>query len=321
MPATMFCLHPRTPRAGPLPKNRGGGAMTAAALVLALLAASAFALGNVLQQKGTLEAPAGEDDPRFLVQILRRPVWLAGAGMQLVGWVLQAAALDAGPLVAVQSLMSLSLVMALPLGARLTDQQVTARIWYGVLAMVAGVVLFLSVGSPQRGTSTPPAAAWWSSGALALVVVGLLARLGRRHSGASRALLFGSAAGVCFAFQAAVTKAFVPLVGDGLRVVVTSWTIYVLIASAVVGFALQQSALKTGVLAPATASSNVVTLFASVLFGITVFGEALSRGGGRLAPALAGLGLALVGMGLLAGAGAPASAPGKPSESRRESGP
>ena len=35
---------------------------------LALLAALAFALGSVLQQKGTLEAPSGGDDPRFLIR-------------------------------------------------------------------------------------------------------------------------------------------------------------------------------------------------------------------------------------------------------------
>ena len=45
-----------------------------------LLAAAAFALGSVLQQKGTLDAPAPEGDPHFLAQILRTPVWLAGAG-------------------------------------------------------------------------------------------------------------------------------------------------------------------------------------------------------------------------------------------------
>src|SRR5271165_1111739 len=96
-------------------------------IVLALLAAVAFAAGNVLQQKGTLETPAGGDDPRFLVQILRRPVWLAGALSQVAGWVLQAAALDQGPLIVVQSLTMLSLVIALPLGARLTGQHVGRR--------------------------------------------------------------------------------------------------------------------------------------------------------------------------------------------------
>jgi hypothetical protein len=65
-------------------------------VALALMAAVAFATGTVLQQRGTLRAPAGEDDPRFLVQILREPVWFAGALLQAAGWVLQAAALVAG---------------------------------------------------------------------------------------------------------------------------------------------------------------------------------------------------------------------------------
>ena len=48
------------------------------AFLLAFLAACAFALGSVLQQKGTVETSAGARDPRFLVQILRRPYgWLA----------------------------------------------------------------------------------------------------------------------------------------------------------------------------------------------------------------------------------------------------
>jgi hypothetical protein len=86
------------------------------AYVLALLAALAFGLGAVLQQKGTLESAAGQDDPRFLAQILRRPVWLAGGGCMVAGWVLQAVALDKGPLIVVQSLTALSLVIALPSG-------------------------------------------------------------------------------------------------------------------------------------------------------------------------------------------------------------
>ena len=100
------------------------------AVALALLAALAFAVGTVLQQRGTLSVEAGDDDPRFLTQILARPVWLAGAGAQAAGWVLQAAALDRGSLVVVQSLSALSLVAALPLGRALTaSTSGAARCW------------------------------------------------------------------------------------------------------------------------------------------------------------------------------------------------
>ncbi len=284
--------------------------------LLGLLAALAFALGTVLQQRGTLEAPATEHDPRFLVQILRRPVWLAGAAAQGAGWVLQAAALDRGSLVVVQSLTATSLVIALPLGARLTGQHIDRRTGLAALATVVGILLFLSVGSPQGGTSHPDAAAWWSAAVTAVVVIGVLAALGRGRNASARALFFGSAAGVGFALQSSVTKEFTTVLGHGLGAILSSWTVYVLIVSAVVGFALQQLALKTGVLAPAMASSNAVTLFASVLFGISVFGEKLSNGNPRLGPAIIGLVLALVGISLLASTEppdvAPVDAPGRP---------
>jgi drug/metabolite transporter (DMT)-like permease len=278
-------------------------------IVLALLAATAFAFGNVLQQKGTLEAPASGDDPHFLAQILRRPVWLAGGGLQVSGWILQAAALDRGSLVVVQSLTTMSLVIALPVGARITNQQISRRVILGAVAMIAGIVLFLSVGSPQGGTSHPSAAAWWSAGIVGTVLVVILASLGRRRTGAARALLFGSAAGVGFALQASVTKEFMTIIGNGLGAVLSSWEVYALMASAIAGFVLQQSALKTGVLAPAMASSNAVTLFASVVFGVTVFGEKLSSGNGQLVPALVGLLVALAGIVMLAG-----TKPPQPSE-------
>src|SRR5512135_670328 len=95
--------------------------------LLALLAALSFALGSVLQQKGTLETKAGEGDPNFLKEILRKPVWLIGGSLQIAGWVLQAAALNEGSLAVVQSLCALSLVFALPLGRRITNQQVGRR--------------------------------------------------------------------------------------------------------------------------------------------------------------------------------------------------
>ncbi len=271
------------------------------AVLLALLAASAFALGSVLQQKGTLEAPAEGDDPRFLVEILKRPVWLAGGGLQAAGWVLQAAALDRGSLVVVQSLTATSLVIALPLGAHFTNQQISRRVIVGAVAIILGIVLFLSIGSPQKGTSHPPPIAWLGAGVVGTAIVVVLARFGRSRSGATKALLFGSAAGVGFALQATVTKQFMTIIGKGIGDLLSSWEIYALVTTAVVGFILQQSALKTGLLAPAMASSNAVTLFASVIFGITVFGEKLSNGSGRLAPAIIGLAVALAGVVLLAG--------------------
>lgn len=262
---------------------------------LAVLAAVSFAFGSVLQQRGTLDTDAAEGDPRFLAEILRKPVWLLGAGCQGVGWVLQAVALARGTLVVVQSLCALSLVIALPLGKRLTAQHVDRRAILGAVAALAGIVVFIAIGQPSGGTGEPSAASWWISGFLSLVVMGTLALVARRRGGAPAAALFAGAAGICFAYQAAVTKVFVDVVGSGLGPIVTSWTTYVLVLSALVGFAIQQSALKTGFLAPALASSNATTLLASILLGILVFDEVLAAsthrvvGLGALVAAIGGI--------------------------------
>ncbi len=273
---------------------------------LAVLAAVLFAAGTVLQQKGTLTTEAAEGDPRFLLQILHRPVWLAGAVLQSTGWVVQAMALDRASLVVVQSLTALSLVLALPLGAVLTDQHIGRREISGATLTSVGIVLFISAGQPQGGTAHPAAAAWWSACLVTGALVAVLFLVGRRFTGAAKALTFGAAAGLGYGLQAAVTKTFVTEIGSGVTALLTSWSVYVLIVSAVTGFALQQSALKTGVLAPAMASSNSVTLFSSVILGVTVYGESLSKGGSsHVGPAVAGLVVALVGIALLAGSEAP----------------
>jgi drug/metabolite transporter (DMT)-like permease len=273
---------------------------------LAIAAAVAFALGTVLQQKGTLTTEAGEGDPHFLLQILHRPVWLAGAACQSSGWVLQAMALDRASLVVVQSITALSLVLALPIGIKLTHQHVGRRELSGALLTLAGIVVFLSAGQPQGGTAHPDASAWWAACLIIFGTVGILALIGSRFSGAAKALTLGSAAGLGYGLQAAVTKTFVTEVGGGVLALLTTWSVYVLILSAVTGFVLQQSALKTGVLAPAMASSNSVTLFTSVILGITVYGEALSRGGGgHSGSSVFGLLLALGGIALLAGSESP----------------
>jgi hypothetical protein len=166
------------------------------AVTLAFLAACAFAVGTVLQQKGTLEPPAGENDPRFLIQVIRRPVWLAGGCVLAVGWVLQATASGRAQLEVVQSVSSLSLVIALPLGARITNQDITSRVRHGAEIMVVGVVLFTVASGGPGGGSSPSASAWWSTAAVAAGAVTVLGVLALSRHGATRALLLGSAAAV-----------------------------------------------------------------------------------------------------------------------------
>ncbi|NYJ06269.1 DMT family transporter [Petropleomorpha daqingensis] len=281
-------------------------------VLLSLLAATAFALGTVLQQKGTLLDDGGAADRAgvggvgFVVGLLRRPVWLLGGAVTAVGGVLQAIALHRGSLVVVQALATTSLVIALPFGAWLTDQQITPPVVLGACAMVLGIVLFVAVGNPEGGTGNPTAASWWLAGLGSLCLVGVLVWAGRSRTGSRQALLFGAAAGLGFGMASALTKAVTDVVGQGAAAVLGSWELYALLAAGLVGLVLGQSSLRTGALAPAMASTNSVMLLSSVWLGISVFGERFQRGGGHLAVAAAGLVAILAGVALLSRAPVPA---------------
>ncbi|MGE5274544.1 MAG: DMT family transporter, partial [Verrucomicrobiota bacterium] len=89
-------------------------------VVLALVAALLFALGTVLQQKAGLDEPSEGASTSLLIRMAQRPVWLMGIAADVFGFFAQAAALGLGRLAVVQPLLVLSVVFALPLGARLT---------------------------------------------------------------------------------------------------------------------------------------------------------------------------------------------------------
>ena len=114
------------------------------AIVLALIGALLFALGNVLQQR--IAMGAGDElahSPWFMVRLARSRVWLLGIAATLVGFVFHAAALDAGTLVVVQPTLALTLVFALPLGALLSRQAITRRDVGASIAITVGLVFFL----------------------------------------------------------------------------------------------------------------------------------------------------------------------------------
>ena len=77
---------------------------------------------------------------------------------------MQALALERGSLALVQSLCALSLVFALPLGVRLTGQQVGRRSIIGAVVTLVGIISFVAIGQPQGGISQLEASAWLTSG-------------------------------------------------------------------------------------------------------------------------------------------------------------
>jgi drug/metabolite transporter (DMT)-like permease len=284
--------------------------VSALAVGLALVAGFLFAIGSVLQQKGTMEEPdANALRAGFILGLLRRPIWLVGVLADGAGYVAQAAALGVGKLVVVQPLMVSSVVFALPLGVWLTHQRVGRREILGAGAVVAGLTVFMAVSNPSGGRTDAPLSTWaiaaGATGGAALALT--LASAGRRP--AVRAALLGSAAGILFGFVAGLTKSTVDRFDNGAAAVFFDWHIYALAAASLAGFMLVQASLHTGALAPAITTAMVLETIVGVLIGITVLEENLHESEWGLA--ITAVGLSAIVAGLLALAGGQGAQKGK----------
>ena len=99
---------------------------------------------------------------------------------------------------------------------------------------------------------------------------------------------------------AAVMNVFVDVAPNGIDAILSSWSTYALIVSALGGFYFLQTALQVGVLAPAIAGSNAACPITSVVLGRIVFLQTPQRTtGGKIASAVSAV-LLLAGLVLLA---------------------
>jgi drug/metabolite transporter (DMT)-like permease len=273
------------------------------AALLALVAAVFFALSAALQQRGQFALARDGDEVKGIAGLLRLiavPVWLLGTFVLLAGYATQGAALDRGKLVVVQPLLVTTIVWALPLGHWLTNQQVTPRQVLGAGVVVVGLALFVLVGDPDAGVDNASA----SSFVIAAVVIGAIAAalllwLRTKTSKALHAAVLGVCAGLFYGLSASFSK---PVIND-LHVSIADaagdWRTWALLGFGFIAFVIQQLSLATGQLAPAMASVSVANPAVSVILGIVMFEERLTRPGWHVVVALAALLAALGGAALI----------------------
>jgi drug/metabolite transporter (DMT)-like permease len=246
------------------------------AVILALVAALMFGVGTVLQQRAAMQIPDDEAmKANLLVQLAKRPIWLAGIVTDGLGFVAQAVALAVGRLVIVQPLLATSVVFALPLGAYMDKRRLTKGEILGAAAVVGGVGAFVVVANPEGGVDNPELSTWIIAGAVSCVVSGVLVLLSRGRSPGVKAAFLGSAAGILFALSAALTKCVADQLDDGIFEIFVHWQVYALLVVGYVSMTLSSASLQTGALAPAAATQMSLDPVASLLLGTLAFDEQL----------------------------------------------
>jgi hypothetical protein len=217
---------------------------------LAVVAALVVAGGEVIQQRVARRASRGDDAAvLLLLRLVRRRRWLAGVAFAVVGNLALASALDAGNVVLVEAVFLIRLPFGLVISAMWGWHRVPPRDLAAGMAVVVGTAAFLVCARPRHGT-LPTHDLAWVAGIGAVVGTALvLARVARLWHGARRATLLGAGAGMMFGLQTVLTKSAMHVLRmHGVAGMLATWEPYAVVAAALTGMLLLQSAFASAAL-------------------------------------------------------------------------
>ncbi|MGW1781193.1 hypothetical protein ACWCQQ_18920 [Streptomyces sp. NPDC002143] len=257
---------------------------TLVAVVLSLFSAAAYAAAAVAQERLASRHPG-----TGLLRLLGQGAWWSSVGLNASAALLHVVALKYGPLTVVQPLGALTLVAAVPMGARVAGRRVSAAEWRGTAFTLAGLAAILVTASgpaPEDVLSVPEAVAVAGT---TTALIGLLARPGAKP-GLRHATASGFASGVASALTQTVTVAATDRSGPLLSVQVIGVALLVA-AFATGGLLLSQTAYRGGLGAP-LAMVTLANPVAAAAIGLVLLGERLQGGAAGVLLALAGAGLA-----------------------------
>jgi drug/metabolite transporter (DMT)-like permease len=235
----------------------------------ALLAAVCFGAASVLQAQGSRTVPASEGiDPWLLHRLLGSWPFVAGLGLDLIGFIFELAALRTLPLFLVQSAVAASLAVTAVLAARVLKESLTGREWAAVAAVCLGLA-GLGVSAGREGSSDPGGRFDLALG-LGLVVVVLLALPVARRPEPVRSIGLGVAGGLGFGVVALAARTLTDVSPAAL---IRNPSLYLLIAGGLVGFLLYTTALQRGSVAVATTALVVGETVVPAAVGTLVLGD------------------------------------------------
>ena len=264
---------------------------TLVAVVLSLFSAVAYAAAAVAQER-----LASRNSDAGMLRLLSTGSWWWTVVLNASAALLHVVALKYGPLTVVQPLGALTLVAAVPMGARVAGRRVSTVEWRGTALTLLGLSALLVTASgpqPDQVLTVPQALA--VAGATS-ALIGLLARRGARP-GLRHASASGVASGVASALTQTVTVAATDRSGPLLSAQVVGVALLVALFAAG-GLLLSQTAYRGGLGAPLA----VVTLanpVAAAAIGLALLGERLQGGAAGILLALTGAGIASWGVVLL----------------------
>jgi drug/metabolite transporter (DMT)-like permease len=267
-------------------------------VLLSLASAVSYGVAAVLQHHATTKETT-ERSVRLglLGRLVRQPWWLVGNLLDVVGYLFQFLALRRGSLPLVEPLLVLSLVVALPVAARLEHRRISAASLVSAGAIAGGLALFLGVGRPGIGHPHASVEAWIVLSGLVAVFCGGTVIAGNRTSSRQRsAVILALGSGAAFGYAAALTERTGHLLNRGSVHTLTSWEPYALLVAAAVSLLLTQAAFHAGSLRLSLPALTVAQPLVAIAISLVFFGEHIATYGAAVALEVIGLALVTVGV-------------------------
>lgn len=286
-------------------------------VLLALGAASAFALATALQHRAATFIASVHATGRMFALLARRIDWWVAFGVSGLGLGLRASALGFGSVAVVQSVLVVGVVLAVVVRAWLDRGAPSPREFVAVGTTAVGVALlatFITLSGSSGRLVTSRAVAAGAVLLLTALAAWGTAQVASGRLPRSRAYLFSIGAGASFGLTGGMLKAVTEVAAAGPAALLSSPVSFLFVAGGVTGAVLTHHAYRLAPLSVSMPTVNVVNVTAAMLFAWLAFGEAPASGAGYAVGEAAALlvvaaGLVLTGQ-AAAGGGAPGDAAG-----------
>lgn len=246
------------------------------ALLAAFGCAVAFGLATVLESIGARRVESAPDsvDARSLARVATQVPYLAGLGVDLLGWLLSLVALASLPVFVVESMIASAIGFTVLFAALLQHVRPTARQLWFIVAIAVGLLGLASSGAAEEAHRTPAAYTWAMVVSLTLLALAgwLVARF--VHGPVSASVL-GGLAGLAFGGTALCGRA---ILGDVSISDLRDPMVYALALYGVLGIVLLTIALQRGSVTVTTAWLFVAQTVVPSAIGLAVLGDSARSG-------------------------------------------
>jgi drug/metabolite transporter (DMT)-like permease len=248
-------------------------------LVICFSVAAAFfnGLSVIIQRRA-----AGKPEPNelfripFIKNLTLNKHWLAGFGLQILAFFLQAAALRKGSLIVVEPILTVDLVFIMLILHVHYHIGSNTQGWVAIAMVCLGLGGLIASSQPNRGFHHFDLVYWiWAVGIILLLINLAVFYVRRIKSSQKRALMMGVAAGLSFALSAAFTKLTVLRLHEGFWAEFTSWPIYALILAGLLSIIMTQNTYGAGPVVLSQPTMEITEPIVSIVMAMLLFGDTI----------------------------------------------